>query len=122
MHGRYSVLAHYLKVSLKNSRFLKIPKLHSQMMRVFLLNIRLILKQSLVLINNLSNQHLAIYILMQAIISPFWIKDFLILCIEIWLQVNEVPLLSDKFVYGSHLGMPARVSRCLEGQQDIIRI
>ena len=31
MHGRYSVLAHYLKVSLKNSRFLKIPKLHPQM-------------------------------------------------------------------------------------------
>ena len=30
MHGRYSVLAHYLKVSLKNSRFLKIPKLHPQ--------------------------------------------------------------------------------------------
>ena len=30
MHGRYSVLAHYLKVSLKNSRLLKIPKLHPQ--------------------------------------------------------------------------------------------
>lgn len=30
LHGRYSVLAHYLKVSLKNSRFLKIPKLHPQ--------------------------------------------------------------------------------------------
>lgn len=30
MHGRYSVLSHYLKVSLKNSRFLKIPKLHPQ--------------------------------------------------------------------------------------------
>ena len=31
LHGRYSVLAHYLKVSLKNSRLLKIPKLHPQM-------------------------------------------------------------------------------------------
>lgn len=30
LHGRYSVLSHYLKVSLKNSRFLKIPKLHPQ--------------------------------------------------------------------------------------------
>ena len=30
LHGRYSVLAHYLKVSLKNSRLLKIPKLHPQ--------------------------------------------------------------------------------------------
>lgn len=36
MHGRYSVLAHYLKVSLKNSRFLKIPKLHPQMLVFFL--------------------------------------------------------------------------------------
>ena len=33
MHGRYSVLAHYLKVSLKNSRLLKIPKLHPQTVR-----------------------------------------------------------------------------------------
>ena len=36
MHGRYSVLAHYLKVSLKNSRFLKIPKLHPQKAPVLL--------------------------------------------------------------------------------------
>ncbi|MDD7671424.1 MAG: hypothetical protein PT965_00710, partial [Clostridia bacterium] len=35
LHGRYSVLAHYLKVSLKNSRFLKIPKLHPQRGRRF---------------------------------------------------------------------------------------
>lgn len=35
MHGRYSVLAHYLKVSLKNSRLLKIPKLHPQMRAAF---------------------------------------------------------------------------------------
>ena len=37
MHGRYSVLSHYLKVSLKNSRFLKIPKLHPQMVGFYLL-------------------------------------------------------------------------------------
>ena len=36
LHGRYSVLAHYLKVSLKNSRFLKIPKLHPQIDHSFL--------------------------------------------------------------------------------------
>ena len=40
MHGRYSVLAHYLKVSLKNSRFLKIPKLHPQMCRSILFSSR----------------------------------------------------------------------------------
>lgn len=38
LHGRYSVLAHYLKVSLKNSRFLKIPKLHPQKGRLFFYN------------------------------------------------------------------------------------
>ncbi|MGF0055663.1 hypothetical protein ACQRB4_06665, partial [Peptoniphilaceae bacterium SGI.097] len=37
LHGRYSVLAHYLKVSLKNSRFLKIPKVHPQKDAPFLL-------------------------------------------------------------------------------------
>ena len=36
LHGRYSVLAHYLKVSLKNSRLLKIPKLHPQKAGAFL--------------------------------------------------------------------------------------
>lgn len=42
MHGRYSVLAHYLKVSLKNSRFLKIPKLHPQKPVRFTVDILLI--------------------------------------------------------------------------------
>ena len=38
LHGRYSVLPHYLKVSLKNSCFLKIPKLHPQIAAVFICN------------------------------------------------------------------------------------
>ena len=37
VHCRYSVLDRYLKVSLKNSRLLKIPKLHSQIGSVFIL-------------------------------------------------------------------------------------
>ena len=40
LHGRYSVLAHYLKVSLKNSRLLKIPKLHPQKAGSFFAKVR----------------------------------------------------------------------------------